>query len=581
MARWRLGGSRTRTRAGSFPAIQAWRSMTRLEAMPEGGRLKKALATAVIIALTTLLGARQGTVQQQLDASIWPIRTIVPDNDFRDLAPLEKAIGTSRIVALGEATHGTSEFYELKDRIYRMLAERDGFTVFAMETPWLNGRAIDTYITTGKGHAPDALAGSFAVYNNQEVLDLIEWMRSYNAAPGPHATLRFVGIDMQENPAKVAQLIPQQYADRLSCLTSLPDFTTLGNDPKAAARCVSTISAIERELPAGSDAQHAATIERQIVQMYSSTDGLDRTASRDRSMAANVQWVADQLYPNAKITIWAHNAHVMTGSGLYYTPMGTYLRGAFGQNYYIVGFAFDGGSVSPNGVSAPASIPTSPPNSIDAMFRATGLPLFGLNLRTIQADTLLGKYVLVSHSMRMLGSFYDIKQALDPQNLVQIAVKNSFDSLVFVANSHAAHSFIYEKARAIHTFTVPIGTAGVSWPTKWKIAGTDPASYNAGSSSGSPQISDDSIWLDSSLAAQTAAGTTVATIPVDAYRGKRLRLRGELETANADLGGALWMRVDGPQGVTSIDTMSDRPLIGTRSWTSFSITLLFRQTRRV
>lgn len=330
-----------------------------------------------------------------------------------------------------------------------MLAEKSGFTVFAMET--LSGRAIDTYITTGRGDARDALASSFAVYNNQEVLDLIQWMRSYNAAPGSHPTLRFVGIDMQENPTKVAELIPSRYSARLACLTALPDFTALGNDPKAAADCLTTISAVEHELPAGSEAQHAATIERQIVQMYSSTDGLKRTASRDQSMASNVQWVANQLYPNARIALWAHNAHVMAGSGMYYTPMGAYLRGAFGQNYYVVGFAFDGGSVSPNGVSAPVSIPTSSPDSIDATFRATGVPLFGLNLRTINPDTPLGKYVSTPNSMRMLGSFYDIKQALDPQNLVQVSLKNSFDTIIFVANSHAAHAFTYEKMRAIHT----------------------------------------------------------------------------------------------------------------------------------
>lgn len=62
-------------------------------------------------------------------------------------------------------------------------------------------------------------------------------------------------------------------------------------------------------------------------------------------------------------------------------------------------------------------------------------------------------------------------------------------------------------------------------------------------------------------------------MPVDAYRGKRLRLRGELETTNVDGGGEFWMRVDGPQGVKSMDTMSDRTLIGTKDWTPFAIVL--------
>lgn len=75
---------------------------------------RKALAVAVLMTLAPLPGATQETLQKQLDAAIWPIRTALPDNEFTDLAPLEGATGSSRIVALGEATHGTSEFYELK-----------------------------------------------------------------------------------------------------------------------------------------------------------------------------------------------------------------------------------------------------------------------------------------------------------------------------------------------------------------------------------------------------------------------------------------------------------------------------------
>jgi erythromycin esterase len=119
------------------------------------------------------------------------------------------------LVGLGEATHGTSEVFSLKDRIYRMLVERMGFTVFAMEMPWLSGRAIDTYVTTGQGNARAILAGSFAVWNNQEVLDLIEWMRAYDAAPGSHARLRFVGIDIEDNPSALARLIPPADARRV------------------------------------------------------------------------------------------------------------------------------------------------------------------------------------------------------------------------------------------------------------------------------------------------------------------------------------------------------------------------------
>jgi len=205
--------------------------------------------------------------------------------------------------------------------------------------------------------------------------------------------------------------------------------------------------------------------------------------------------------------------------------------------------------------------------------RSTGLPLLGLNLRTIEPDTLLGRYVSTSHPMRMLGAFYDTKQALDPQNLIQVELKNSFDSLIFVEDSHAAHSFVYTQARAVHEFKVPLGTAGVSWLTKWTVAGNDPASYEAGFDSATAQVPGGAIWLASSEATQNAWGSTVASIPVTFYLGKRLRLTGKLAVTNAAIGGRFWMRVDGPNGVESFDNMSNRQLSGSESWTPFAIVL--------
>ncbi len=123
-----------------------------------------------------LTAPQRAAVAAQLKKDAWAIDTAVPGGNQRDLEPLYAAIGPARVVGLGEATHGTSEFFSLKDRIFRFLVEKMGFTVFAMETPWQSGLVIDRYVTTSEGDPHAALAGTFAVWDNQEVLDLIEWI---------------------------------------------------------------------------------------------------------------------------------------------------------------------------------------------------------------------------------------------------------------------------------------------------------------------------------------------------------------------------------------------------------------------
>jgi erythromycin esterase-like protein len=309
------------------------------------------------------IDSQGAAVRSQLSSLAWPIRTATPDGNLDDLQPLGDAIGDARIVGLGEATHGTSEFFSLKDRILRYLVERKGFTVFAMEIPRQDGLSIDDYVAGGKGNVRDLLANTFPVWDNQEVADLIEWMRSYNAAAGSRPKLHFVGIDAQGDPA------------------------------------------------------------------------------RDRSMAENVERCSNVSFPNARVALWAHNAHVMVGAVDSKPSMGSYLRAAFGSKYYVVGFAFDSGTVSPNGFSQPMSFAPPPPTAIESVLATAGLPMYGLNLRTIPASSPLGAFLAGPKPMRMVGSIDTAAEAADNRTLMHLDVGSAFDTLVFVDRSHAAASF--------------------------------------------------------------------------------------------------------------------------------------------
>ena len=127
-----------------------------------------------------------------------PLATVVAGNKMDDLAAFGKAVGDARIVALGEASHGTREFFQMKHRLLEYLVKEKGFTVFAIEGNWPEALAADRYIKTGEGDAKAALAAMyFWTWQTEEVRDMVEWMRAFNQAPGPHPTLTFTSFDMQ------------------------------------------------------------------------------------------------------------------------------------------------------------------------------------------------------------------------------------------------------------------------------------------------------------------------------------------------------------------------------------------------
>ena len=539
-----------------------------------------------------LTAPQRAAVAAQLKKDAWAIDTAVPGGNQRDLEPLYAAIGPARVVGLGEATHGTSEFFSLKDRIFRFLVEKMGFTVFAMETPWQSGLVIDRYVTTSEGDPHAALAGTFAVWDNQEVLDLIEWMRAYNLTRGDRPELRFVGIDMQDDPRALREMILRFVkavrpgdvdltAQRLACLqTGKP----------ASADCIAGIAAVEQTVAGDAQAmspprdealqaEHAATIALQIAQMSATPDIHEQVNSRDRSMARNLQWFATTVFPRARIALWAHDGHVMTSSTYGMIPMGTYLRRHYGAGYYVIGFAFYRGTVSPNGIRAPVTVAPDPPQAVGSVLRTAGEPLFGLNLRPIPTQTALGTFLASEQPMRTLGAFSNASDLNPSQTYGYVNLKNSFDTLIFVETMHPAHSFQVGRAAAVRPVTVPSGAGGVSWPTKWFVAGSDPADYSVGGDAPGATYPAGLLWLSS--VSSTGYGVTAGTIPVARYLGKRIELSGQLRVFDVDRGASAWLRVDEAGGKTAgLDTMQDRMLQGTSTWKSFDITLDVPQDAR-
>lgn len=124
-----------------------------------------------------------------------PLATVEAGHGFADLQPLRGLVGDARIVALGEATHGTREFFQLKHRILEFLVSELGFDVFAIEATLPEAMDVNRYVLTGEGDPERALAGMyFWTWDTEEVLALIRWMRRYNEDPGHRRKVEFYGV---------------------------------------------------------------------------------------------------------------------------------------------------------------------------------------------------------------------------------------------------------------------------------------------------------------------------------------------------------------------------------------------------
>ncbi|HJR81763.1 MAG TPA: erythromycin esterase family protein [Anaerolineales bacterium] len=116
-----------------------------------------------------------------------------PQTPLDDLEPLSELIGDARVVALGESAHYVREFYLLRHRLLRFLAERCGFTVYVMEAPFTEAHTIDKWIQGSPGTAEEVAAAgmAFNMGRRREMYDHLTWMRSHNQTA--IIPLRFTG----------------------------------------------------------------------------------------------------------------------------------------------------------------------------------------------------------------------------------------------------------------------------------------------------------------------------------------------------------------------------------------------------
>ncbi len=372
-----------------------------------------------------------------------PLATDQPGGDLADLAPLRDIVGDARIVALGEATHGTRQFFTMKHRLVEFLVREMGFTLFAMEASWPEAERIDGYVRGGTGNAAQLLRGMhFWIWDTVEVLDLIEWLRAYNQQRRAAPAVGFSGFDMQYPRLAIDNLLtymgrvepaardrfrayyegylPHAAGEAMFDYFGLPaaakipirDALQEAHDDLAARRAAYEAASSAR------DYAHALQSARLVVQaeaFYAIGKGRGGEAVRDRAMAENAAWLLEQAGPAAKIILWAHNGHV-SAAPLDTPPgafrwMGTHLRRQYGDQLVAIGFTFYQGAFNAidritGRLEAHRALPP-PPDSYEAAFRQADLPRLLLDLRDLPDDKRATRWLWGPRRLRDIGSGYD------------------------------------------------------------------------------------------------------------------------------------------------------------------------------
>jgi erythromycin esterase len=413
---------------------------------PDGWRLKSSriLGSKEVVPATTAAMAKD--VASDLNDYARPLD---------DLAPLADAIGDARIVALGEATHGTHEFFTTKARIIEYLAETKGFTVLAVEGNWPEVLAIDRYIKTGTGDPKDALArlNTWPLFT-KEMLDLIESMRAYNLKASTKLT--FTGFDMQSFSgalARVVTFIEHTSPGQLAAVNaSYQQVRELGprrsySDPhakgaaEAAREVVGLFDKARDAMVAAStydqwrDAKQAADIVFQATAARIEGQSL---SYRDEMMAQNADWLLTEAHSTEKMIVWAHNGHIALNPGEQGKSMGALLRQRFGENFYSVGFALAGGEVRAVGSDGLSiyHMPPAPEGTGDEVLALARLPSFFLDIRRLPEDSFLWKWLIEPHRFYTIGARWN--DALPDSNISVFSPSRSFDGLVFFREGRAS-----------------------------------------------------------------------------------------------------------------------------------------------
>lgn len=382
--------------------------------------------------------------------------------------------GGSRIVLIGDGSHGTSEFYRARATITKHLIERHGFNVIAVEADWPDARNIDHYVRQhphrGRG-VPIRVFDHFPrwMWRNTEVQEFVDWLRQHNANLPLKERTSFNGLDLYSMGTSTRAVI--EYLERVD-----PDLAKVAkkrygclepwlDDPQEYGRsafyakstkCEKEVVNMLRELLANRielashpedgesfmDAEMNARVVRDAERYYRSMFYADNLSwnLRDEHMYSVLSRLL-KVQPGSKAVVWAHNSHLgdarasSMGTKRGELNLGQLCREAYGDEVSILGCGTHTGTVAAaDGWDEPMRIMDvrpSRPDSYEGMFHSTGIPSFLLDTHGLKLEPKLQRFIGVIYRPKT-----EIYSHYSSTNL-----QGQYDGFVWFDRTSAVHAF--------------------------------------------------------------------------------------------------------------------------------------------
>lgn len=397
--------------------------------------------------------------------------TAEPFSSIEDakLGPLLERIDGCKVVLLGEASHGTSEFYRMRARITQELISQHGFTLVAVEADWPDASWIDRYVRhAGQQPASGQPFRRFPtwMWRNREVAEFVEWLRFHNGAiADPDMRVGFHGLDLYSMYGSIAAVLgyldrvdpsaAQVARERYACLTPWSgDPAGYGHAALTGRQrsCETPVVAMlrdllnqqleyarrdgERFLDAVQNARLVANAEEYYRVMYYGS--VASWNLRDQHMFDTLAMLLD-FRPGARAVVWEHNSHIgdaaATEMGLRGEHnVGRLCREAHGDAAYLVGFGTDHGMVAAaSNWDEPVEIMRVRPAHADSYERIcheSGVPAFTLPLREPPRPEVRGE-LITPRLERAIGVIYRPETELQ-SHYFQASLPHQFDEYVWL-----------------------------------------------------------------------------------------------------------------------------------------------------
>jgi len=278
-----------------------------------------------------------------------PVTELTPGTPPDDLRPVAALIGGARVVFVGEARHDAREHLLFRRRLIELLVTEHGFNVLALEEPLPSARSLDEYIRTGQGDPAGMLGatGNWLIWDTEEMLALVEWLRRHNGGADPDRKVRLYGLDVtnpapavedallylgRTNPTAAQALrsaLRLELLDPAMWTRTMANYAALADSDLAGLEQAydELVGALEPSRERGAETGvgenlpwvlREAQTARTANQLFSTArSGLSDPKAyrmggviREQAMADNLRWVLERHGPEARVIVLAHNLHV-------------------------------------------------------------------------------------------------------------------------------------------------------------------------------------------------------------------------------------------------------------------------------